>query len=612
MNNRKRTALCLLGAALCVFMAFGAALALGRYPITPAALLAGDAMAVRTFTVLRLPRAVMALIGGFGLGAAGFVYQTVFRNPLASPDIIGVSSGASVGAAFAILFVSSGALSTTVCAFAGGLAAVFLSLELAAAAPGRSKMSLVLAGIAVHALAQTLLMLLKLTADPEKELASIEYWIMGSLAAVTRSRVWFPVPVVLVCCAAIFALHRQALLLSIEEGEARLLGVRVGAMRLLLLTLATMTVAAVVSVTGLISFVGLLAPHSARLLAGHNRRSACLLSGLLGSALLLAADTLAKTAASTELPVSIFTSLLGFDFGLMKKHERNAAHGDLFTSGGEAFQNQEIKDPTEGGKFAKGKVIDLIAPMIVMIFTAIATMIWTGYLNGGTNLVEDFANCSSSESLVFAGLVTVGFLLLFYLPRRVIGFKDFMNSVPEGGKLMMPPILILVLAWTLKGMTDALGIGDFVRQAVSLNEGLMRFVPLLIFCIAIFIAFSSGTSWGTFAILVPIVVNMFSETDPTMMIVAVSAVLAGAVCGDHISPISDTTIMSSSGAQSNHINHVQTQMQYAMVVVAACVPGYLIAGFTENWLITLVSSLAILTAALLYLRRRSLAEDARA
>ena len=309
MNNRKRTALCLLGAALCVFMTFGAALALGRYPITPAALLAGDAMAVRTFTVLRLPRAVMALIGGFGLGVAGFVYQTVFRNPLASPDIIGVSSGASVGAAFAILFVSSGALSTTVCAFAGGLAAVFLSLGLAAAAPGRSKMSLVLAGIAVHALAQTLLMLLKLTADPEKELASIEYWIMGSLAAVTRSRVWFPVPVVLVCCAAILAL-----LLSIEEGEARLLGVRVGAMRLLLLTLATMTVAAVVSVTGLISFVGLLAPHSARLLAGHNRRSACLLSGLLGSALLLAADTLAKTAASTELPVSIFTSLLGVPF----------------------------------------------------------------------------------------------------------------------------------------------------------------------------------------------------------------------------------------------------------------------------------------------------------
>ena len=152
----------------------------------------------------------------------------------------------------------------------------------------------------------------------------------------------------------------------------------------------------------------------------------------------------------------------------------------------------------------------------------------------------------------------------------------------------------------------------FLTAVLPLEFSGKNHPPLLIFCIAIFIAFSSGTSWGTFAILVPIVVNMFSETDPTMMIVAVSAVLAGAVCGDHISPISDTTIMSSSGAQSNHINHVQTQMQYAMVVVAACVPGYLIAGFTENWLITLWSSLAILTAALLYLRRRSLTEDARA
>ena len=300
-NNRKRTALCLLGATLCVFMAFGAALYFGRYPITLQALLAGDAMAVRTFTVLRLPRAVMALAGGFGLGVAGFVYQTVFRNPLASPDIIGVSSGASVGAAFAILFVSSGTLGTTVCAFAGGLAAVFLSLGLAAAAPGRSKMNLVLAGIAVHALAQT-------------ELASIEYWIMGSLAGVTQSRVWFPVPMVISCCAVIFALHRQAMLLSVEEDEARLLGVPVGRMRFLLLTLATLVVAAVVSVTGLISFVGLLAPHCARLLAGHNRRSTSLLSGLVGSTLLLAADTIAKTVAATELPVSIFTSLLGVPF----------------------------------------------------------------------------------------------------------------------------------------------------------------------------------------------------------------------------------------------------------------------------------------------------------
>ena len=311
MNNKRRTTLCLGLTAAAVGLAFAAALLLGRYPLTLAPLLVGDAMAVRTFTVLRLPRAVMALLGGLGLGVAGFVYQTVFRNPLASPDIIGVSSGASVGAAFAILFVSSGAVSTTVCAFAGGLLAVLLALVLAASAPGRSKMNLVLAGIAVHALAQTLLMLLKLTADPEKELASIEYWIMGSLAGVTQSRVWFPAPVILVCTGLVLLLHRQMLLLSVDEDEAQLLGVNVGPLRFLLLTLATLLVAAVVSVTGLISFAGLLAPHCARLLAGHNRRSVCLLSGLLGSLLLLAADTLAKSVAAVELPVSIFTSLLG-------------------------------------------------------------------------------------------------------------------------------------------------------------------------------------------------------------------------------------------------------------------------------------------------------------
>ena len=309
--------------------------------------------------------------------------------------------------------------------------------------------------------------------------------------------------------------------------------------------------------------------------------------------------------AILTLYMVFFTSIAGVDFGLMKKHEMNATNGDLFTSGGEAFKEQEVTDPTEGGKYARGKVIDLIAPMIVMIVTAIGAMIWTGHLNGGTNLVESFANCSSSESLVFAGLVTIGFLLVFYLPRRVIGFKDFMNSVPEGGKLMMPAILILVLAWTLKGMTDALGIGEFVRGSISLSPGLVHFIPLIIFCIAIFIAFSSGTSWGTFAILVPIVINMFAESDQTMMIIAVSSVLAGAVCGDHLSPISDTTIMSSSGAQSNHINHVQTQMQYALVVIAVCVVGYLIAGFTKNWWFTLVCSLVLLTGVLFVIKKKA-------
>lgn len=309
-NDRRHLAVTFLAVAA----AFWVSLSLGRYPITISGLLAGEEMTVRTFTLLRLPRAVMALLGGFGLGVAGFVYQTVFRNPLASPDIIGVSSGASVGAAFAILFISSGAAATTACAFAGGLAAVFLALGLAVAVPRQSKVSLVLAGIAVHSLAQTLLMLLKLTADPEKELASIEYWIMGSLAGITAGRIGFSCSVIVLGCCALLVLHRQLLLLSLQEDEARLLGVSVAAMRFFVLTIATLVVAAVVSVTGLISFVGLLAPHIARLWLRHNRRTACLMSGLLGSLLLLCADTLAKTAAATELPVSIFTSLVGVPF----------------------------------------------------------------------------------------------------------------------------------------------------------------------------------------------------------------------------------------------------------------------------------------------------------
>lgn len=308
--------------------------------------------------------------------------------------------------------------------------------------------------------------------------------------------------------------------------------------------------------------------------------------------------------ALLTLYMVFFTSGTGFDFGLMKKHEDNAAKGDLFTSGGEEFQQPaEENDVTEGGKFTKGKVIDLVAPMLVLIFSAVGAMIWTGHLNGGTNIVEDFANCSSSESLVFATLVAIIFTLILYLSRRVISFKDFMDSVPEGGKLMMPAVIILVLAWTLKGMTDNLGIADFIADTVNLNSGMIRFVPVIVFLIAIFIAFSSGTSWGTFAILVPIVVNMFAGSDETMMVISISAVLAGAVCGDHVSPISDTTIMSSSGAQCNHINHVQTQMQYAAVVVVVCVIGYVIAGFTKTWWITLILSLAILTTVLVLIRK---------
>ena len=290
-----------------------AGLFVGKYPLTMEKLLAGDEIQWRVFLTLRLSRTVVGIMGGFALGVAGFVYQTVFRNPLASPDIIGVSSGASAGAAAGILFLS-GATAVTACAFAGALLAVILALGLSGLDKSGRSGTIVLAGIAVHALAQTALMALKLTADPERELASIEYWIMGSLNGISVYAIRENLILCLICIAVLFLLHRQVLLLSTEEGEARMLGVRVSALRLAVLLVATLVVSAVVSLTGLISFVGLLAPHGARLLTKQNRIGTMLLSGLMGGALLCGADILARSVASTELPVSIFTSLLGAPF----------------------------------------------------------------------------------------------------------------------------------------------------------------------------------------------------------------------------------------------------------------------------------------------------------
>ena len=285
----------------------------GKYPLSPAKILAGDEMQLRVFFTLRLSRTLVGLMGGFGLGVAGFVYQTVFRNPLASPDIIGVSSGASAGAAAGILFLS-GTAAVTASAFLGAVAAVIAALALAGLDRSGKNSSIVLSGIAVHSLAQTALMCLKLTADPERELASIEYWIMGSLNGVSAYSITGSLVLCALSVSALFALHRQIVLLSAEEGEARMLGVNVGLLRLLVLLTATLTVADVVSLTGLISFVGLLAPHIARKLTRDNRIGTMLLSGILGSAILLGADILARSAAATELPVSIFTSLIGAPF----------------------------------------------------------------------------------------------------------------------------------------------------------------------------------------------------------------------------------------------------------------------------------------------------------
>lgn len=302
----------------------------------------------------------------------------------------------------------------------------------------------------------------------------------------------------------------------------------------------------------------------------------------------------------------IYITCRGFDFGQMKIHEQNAEKGDLFTSGAEEFDNvAEDKISTNG------RVFDLVLPIAVLIVTAVGAMIYTGILGGATNVIDAFAGCDAETSLIFATFITIIFMMILYLPRKVVSFKEFMNSLVEGFKLMIPAVMVLILAWTLKGVGDSLCLGDFVEGVVGSNASASILIPVIMFAVGLFLGFSTGTSWGTFAILIPIVIALFGGQNLEMMIISVSAVLAGAVCGDHVSPISDTTIMSSAGAQSNHINHVSTQMQYAMVVAVVSAVGYVVAGICKNWLITQVLSLVILVAVLEVIRSRSLKEDAK-
>ncbi len=299
-------------AVLLILLAAAAlkSLTVGKYELSFDKILEGDEMQRKVFYTLRLSRTAVAVIGGAVLGICGFVYQTVFRNPLASPDIIGVSSGASLGAAAGILWFGS-ADAVTASSFAGAVSAVCLAVLLSSADRTGKKSTIVLAGIAVHALAQTALMFLKITADPERELASIEYWIMGSLAGVTSYKIGANLIICAVVTVMLLLLHRQTILLSADEGEARMLGVSVGKIRLAVLLLATLAVSAVVSLTGLISFTGLLAPHISRLITKSNRMVTMVFSGLTGAVLLCSADILARSVAQTELPVSIFTSIIG-------------------------------------------------------------------------------------------------------------------------------------------------------------------------------------------------------------------------------------------------------------------------------------------------------------
>ena len=296
----------MVGLIACFFIS----LLLGQYPINWAAL-PQKGMDWRVFTTLRIPRTCMAVLAGIALSIAGNVYQKIFQNPLAAPDIIGVSSGASVGAAISILFVGGGVITTAVFAFVGGIFAVCTVLFLSLFTSSKGMMGIVLTGIAVNAFSQAILMLLKLTADPEKHLASIEFWIMGSFADATLQKFIGTVLFVVIGVVGIILLYRQILILSLGDVQAKSLGVSVHKMRWIILLFATLITSAVVSVTGLISFIGLISPHIAKLIVKTSNVYGFVLSGIIGGILLLIADIVSRSIGAGEIPVSIVTSLLG-------------------------------------------------------------------------------------------------------------------------------------------------------------------------------------------------------------------------------------------------------------------------------------------------------------
>ena len=266
------------------------------------------------------------------------------------------------------------------------------------------------------------------------------------------------------------------------------------------------------------------------------------------------------------------------DYGPMRTHEKNALKGDIYTTPDRPYANAE-NEVVE----TKGKVIDLVFPMIVLITACVIGMIYSGGFFSGVGFVEAFSGSDASVGLMYGSFFALVITIIYYMFRRVLKFSESMSCIPEGFKAMVPAILILTFAWTLKAMTDSLGAKEFVAELVkSTPDALLSFLSALVFIIACFLAFATGTSWGTFGMLIPIVVNAFEGTNATMMIISISACMAGAVCGDHCSPISDTTIMASAGAQCNHINHVSTQLPYAITVALVSFVTYIIAGFFGN------------------------------
>ncbi|HJC64484.1 MAG TPA: Na+/H+ antiporter NhaC family protein [Candidatus Blautia merdavium] len=292
-------------------------------------------------------------------------------------------------------------------------------------------------------------------------------------------------------------------------------------------------------------------------------------------------------------------ALMKMDFGPMALHEKNAMRGDLFTT--ERPEGEENDKGT--AQMKKGKVCDLVFPVVVLVICCIIAMIYTGGFFSGTDFVTAFSQSDASLALSLGSFIALVIAVVFYAVRKVLPFRKSMECIPEGFKAMVPAILILTFAWTLKAMTDSLGASVFVETAMkSASDGLMNLLPAIIFLVGCFLAFATGTSWGTFGILIPIVVGVFETSDPRLMIISISACMAGAVCGDHCSPISDTTIMASAGAQCNHVNHVSTQLPYAIVVAAVSFLTYILAGFVKTAWIALPVGILLMLAVLAVLR----------
>jgi Na+/H+ antiporter NhaC len=292
--------------------------------------------------------------------------------------------------------------------------------------------------------------------------------------------------------------------------------------------------------------------------------------------------------------------VLDFDFSKMKKYEEK--YGSTVTAA------EENKTEITGN----GKVCDLLVPIIALIILCIGSMMYTGGILEGASIKDSFADCDASFALVIGSFLTILLVALFYLPRKVITFKEFTSSLTEGFVAMVPAILILTFAWTLSGVcsSDYLRLGDFVSGIVKESSIPLSLIPIIFFAIALGLAFATGTSWGTFAILLPIVFAVFSNDISTLLLISMSSVMAGAVCGDHISPISDTTILSSTGAGCNHIDHVSTQLPYALFIAAICAVCYLIGGFTDNGIIGLVIGIIAVPVLLFIIKKNQEAKAA--